>query len=242
MLPATTASARYSAPCVITTLSTSGLIRIATTTRNSTTPMSTPPGESSGSVGNDLTAWATVLSAATAIGAVIEYGLLSIGAARTYQAIGVEPREIGLSSGVVLAQTTISIGAVAVLMIAPMTIAIFRGWFKRAHYFGILAAVNLVLTGALVVYASNEARSALEKGHSTPPLFGSLALPSPWHAEIARIVWLNESPANAGSPTCVLYLGTADRVSVLYDHRHGRTLRVPDTAIVVTILPGVGRC
>jgi hypothetical protein len=128
-------------------------------------------------------------------------------------------------------------------MIAPAVAAMFFGRLRRSHDFAVLVAVNLALTAALVFHASSEARTSFQEGKRTPPILGPLALPPPWHAQIARIHWVNPPPASLGPvPGCGLYLGTADRVSVIYNRQQRRTLRVPDSRLVITILPGADTC
>ncbi len=122
---------------------------------------------------------AGLTSGATIMLGAIGYGLLSAGAAHAYAAVGVEPREIGMSSGVVLAQAAIAIGLVVVIMIAPAVAAMFFGRLRRSHDVAVLVAVNLALTAALVFHASSEARTSFQEGKRTPPILGPLALPPP---------------------------------------------------------------
>lgn len=187
---------------------------------------------------------AGVASGLIAIAGVIGYGLLSAGASRAYEVVGVQPREIGLSSGVVLAQTTIAIGVVVVIMLAPAVLGavFFSGWLRRGRHLAILAACNLLLTAAVVFTVSSQARSSLVAGRSTAPMLG-LALPSPWHASVAQIRWADKRPLDAEPlPPCALYLGSAEGTTVIYDHRRQQTLRIPDSMIVVSIRPRVEKC
>ncbi len=181
-------------------------------------------------------------SAAIAVVGVTGYGLLSVGAARAYEVVGIEPREIGLSSGVVLAQTTIGIGVVVALMLAPIGVPRWRRGL-RAKHFALIAGANLVLTAALVVVVSGQARRDFRSGHRTGPLIGVLALPTPWHAGIAKVSWVGVAGARqAPLPPCALYLGTSDGVSVIYDHARRHTLRLPASQVAIEIQPQADRC
>jgi hypothetical protein len=52
---------------------------------------------------SDLSSWAAPVTAVVAVAGVAWYGLLSFCAAIVYDPLGVQPREVGLSSGAVLA-------------------------------------------------------------------------------------------------------------------------------------------
>lgn len=200
---------------------------------------SKPPGEA---LSSTLIQVLSQASAAIAVVGVTGYGLLSAGAARAYEAVGIEPREIGLSSGVVLAQTTIGIGVVVAIMLAPIGIPQWRRGL-RAKHFALLAAVNLVCTAALVVIVSGQARRDFRAGHRTDPLIGVLALPTPWHAGIAKPSWVGAGRADQTPlPPCALYLGTSDGVSVIYDHARRRTLRLPASQVAIEIQPRKEEC
>jgi hypothetical protein len=180
-------------------------------------------------------------SAALGVVGVVGYGLLSAGAARAYGAVGIEPREVGLSSGAVLAQTTISIGVVVAIMLAPIVVPRFRRRLRPQH-FAVLAGANLALTAFLVVLVSSQARRDFRAGHRTAPLLGWLALPSPWQARIATLAWTAPPPGLGSPPSCALYLGTSDGVIVIHDHERGRTIRVPEAQIIVSIAPDLDHC
>jgi hypothetical protein len=63
-----------------------------------------------------LTTVAGLTTAALAVAGVIWFGLLSLGAATAYGPAGVEPREIGLSSGTVLSQSAVGLALVVIVV------------------------------------------------------------------------------------------------------------------------------
>ena len=68
----------------------------------------------------------------------------------------------------VLAQTTIGIGVVVALMLALIGVPRWRRGL-RAKHFALIAGANLVLTAALVVVVSGQARREFRSGHRTAP-------------------------------------------------------------------------
>jgi hypothetical protein len=76
-----------------------------------------------------LSTLATIATAALAIAGALWFGLLSLGAVIAYGEVGVHLREIGLSSGTVLAQSAIGLSvAVVAISLIPIIAAFFARW------------------------------------------------------------------------------------------------------------------
>jgi hypothetical protein len=65
----------------------------------------------------------------------------------------------------------------------------------------------------------------------------------PWRADPATVRWLHETPANDPlSGRCLMYLGQANGIAVLYDVQSRRVVRVPASEVVILVETGSERC
>jgi hypothetical protein len=108
----------------------------------------TPTTQGSGRLaGVSLSTMAGLVTAVFAIAGAFWFGLLSLAAAIAYAPAGVRPREIGLSSGTVLAQSAIGVAAwIGIYTVVTLlySFILFRPWRRY---------IRRKLTGAALVYA-----------------------------------------------------------------------------------------
>lgn len=205
------------------------------------------------------------ITAIVAIVGATAFGIHSLAAAWVYDPLGIQPRDVGLSSGTLLAQT--SAGLVAALMLllvlfvgVELVRAIrrfnkeHRGVDLEASEPGILSllfvelkvrvaaatvgAVILWIVAALGVYGYSAVEARESFRHGERPRFIP-GFPAPWRGEVA---FFQRRDANASSMDCALYLGQADGIVVMYDASEDRTLRVPASTIRLELDHDRRRC
>jgi hypothetical protein len=212
--------------------------------------------------GVDLASLAAPATAILAVAGAAWYGLLSLGAVIVYDPLGVQPREVGLTGGTVLAQSAIGLAASLVLLFVLERVTLFLTVLvtvrpvesaavpdRRPSLLRSLAFTSAIIgTVAIfvVLWSSLDARDDLESGRR--PSSGILpgldpVFPSPWQGEIAEIDWAGDKPSGFGDlPSCALYLGQAGGIAVIYDPAKKDTLRIPSSAVIVTTQRDRDRC
>jgi hypothetical protein len=107
-----------------------------------------------------------------------------------------------------------------------------------------LVVIGVISLGMGVSYVLTDGFSArvdFELGER-PSFFVSF-LPTPWNGEVSDLAWASDKPPDLPQlPTCALYLGAADGVTVVYDHANKRTLRIPSATLIVTTHPDRDYC
>ena len=156
----------------------------------------------------------------------LSYGLLSLACTLVYDALGIEPREVGLGSGAVLQQAGRGAIMTGVLFfLTQLAFAILTpGLVRRlppasrapTTHMPLLRRLSLVLACAIssvgilfmTTFAVVKARRDMSAGH-TPQKLADV-LPVPWHASIANVQWTGDVKKSPDLPPCALYLGTAN--------------------------------
>lgn len=185
---------------------------------------------------------------ALAVAGAAWYGLLNFGAAIAYEPLGVQPREVGLGSSELLAQSAVGLAVALLVMVFGYGLQwsllwMFgirdppphRGPFRLAYL-----AVGLVCAPVFVVSSALEARGDLRDGRRPASLFGT---GSPWRGEIATLAWAGAKPNDFGDlPPCALYLGEVDGTAVIYEPTQRRTMRMPSSTLIVTTRRDKAQC
>jgi hypothetical protein len=111
-----------------------------------------------------------------------------------------------------------------------------------SRFVGWLVSVAVIIS--VVFFAVTLWRAAIhdadeaKKGVAIPSSGRWLGLFPPWTAQPASVFWIEASPpAPLGTVQgrCVMYLGRANDVIVIYDKEMGLTLRIPSKAVIVTM-------
>jgi hypothetical protein len=218
-----------------------------------------PSQSQRGSGWADLASLAAPVTAILALGGVAWFALLSLGAGIVYDSVGVQPREVGLSSGTLLGQSAIGLAVVIVVVVVLERIFYFlvqaaavspdgsaAPTRKRSLSPTVRLATTLLTVSTLatliVLLNALDAKSDLKAGRR--PTSALLpGLPSPWRGEIAKLAWSDKNPSGFGAlPSCALYLGQADSTAVFYDPAKRRALRIPNSMVIVTTRRDVDRC
>jgi hypothetical protein len=150
---------------------------------------------------------ATIATAGLAVAGALWFGLLSLGAAIAYGAVGVHPREVGLSSGTVVVQSAIGLTiAILVLSLVQVVAALFER-VRTSHNakpataakpfssISFLVKGGLILLVVALVFVIAEAwraRVILRDGHRTTSI-APTGLPSPWGGQVADLAWAGGS-------------------------------------------------
>jgi hypothetical protein len=93
------------------------------------------------------------------------------------------------------------------------------------------------------VLGANDEAHRLRSGEKHRDNLFWIPLPFPWSGEVAEVSWARSSePHPLPLPSCVLYLGAANGVTVLYDHAQHRTWRVPSSDLIVRGAPAANKC
>jgi hypothetical protein len=207
------------------------------------------PSSKRGSASDEAFAWAAGhYTAILAIVGVLWFGLTSLAASIAYGPAGVAPREVGLNSSAVLAQSVISLLALLLLstLFTAMYLAVFarlapRSW-KRAQKRRRRFVVSYFACAAgLVLFAAFVSASRLQDGRRYD--LGRVPIPSPWQTQVADLAWSGGKPSDSIElPACAIYLGQADGTTVLYDPARETTIRIPSSLVVVTTRHDKDRC
>src|SRR4051812_13661890 len=178
-----------------------------------------------------------------ALAGVFAYGVTFLACVTFYGSFGVEPSDVGLGYTEMLAQA----GVFLALFGAPPLFAtlVWRSENRRSRHYHLITGVGVigpvVLVGFLSLYSAARAASrVVERGEVPPDILGLL----PWDdVEIAGVRWLKDADAGRiALPRCVVRLGEASGTEVFYDPRGSRTIRIPQSAVVVTIRHQAERC
>jgi hypothetical protein len=100
----------------------------------------------------------------------------------------------------------------------------------------------LVLAGPLPIRATQDAAAA-KNGSPVPSSGRFLGLFPPWSAQPAVLFWIATPPAALlnSNGRCIMYLGRADNIVVVYDVMAKRTLRIPAQAVLLSMREPVER-
>ena len=108
-------------------------------------------------------------------------------------------------------------------------------WAKRWWMAG--AAISVALVVVLIAVLAPLAARRVEQGKA----YRDWTVP--WRADPATVRWLHQPLA--GDPLsgrCVMYLGQANGISVLYDVRSRRLVRIPSSEVVILIDTSADSC
>jgi hypothetical protein len=87
-------------------------------------------------------------------------------------------------------------------------------------------------------WAINDAAAA-KTGRAVPPSGRLLGLLPPWSAQPAAMFWIatDKAPDTLSNPKghCVMYLGRANDITVVYDLDSKQTLRIPSRAVLISM-------
>jgi len=97
-----------------------------------------------------------------------------------------------------------------------------------------------VILSLIVVNGGFGAAQKLKAGEKHRDTIFWIPLAYPWSGEVAKLSWARGS--GGPLPSCALYLGQANGISVFYDAEHKRTWRIPSSDLVVTSEPSADRC
>jgi hypothetical protein len=204
-----------------------------------------------------------IMAVSLAVTGLLVCGLLSFAYERFYQALGVNPADIGLTFGVAVSRSvgfTVAL-AVAVTLVAVVARLIVAGPLRRlrahAGWAGTFHSTDFALVlgcyvalGLLAIFAAAavispvtsytaEAANAARSGNAVRPLqlYGLPLLAM--QAEPATVQPTNRARTLPGiwdlNDRPVLYLGQAGGVGVLYDADRGRVVYTPMDLIVLHV-------
>jgi hypothetical protein len=178
--------------------------------------------------------WASLLPVLVSVSAAILYAVTATASNKVYSTLGISPADVGLTYGETLRRAASFVVSLVPLTAAGVFIVVVatRPFTRRP----VLKLLRPVTTGVVAVMLVSVAITAAtfwapETSRFIAAGFSSFGGPgltdfSPWDARPAKVRWLvrDHGPLPAG---CMLYLGTADGVAVLYDagERFGLGLR-----------------
>src|SRR5215218_8488893 len=196
-----------------------------------------------------------------AVAGVVAYGVTYLGCVLFYGPFGVEPADVGLGYADVLAQAAVFVGLLFAggLLVGGAVVVVARllgaEWEARvrgggptrrgvliAWSLGAVIVVSVVLVPVLVGALLDSARAQRGEAVSGTAFidFGVDLLP--WSdAEVADVTWTGTGKPPA-LPDCVIRLGEAQNVEVLYDPVAEETLRLPQASVTVRIRPDAKPC
>lgn len=179
-----------------------------------------------------------------ALAGALGYGITYFACALFYGPLGIEPADVGLGYADLLAQTAVYLATafafpVLILAVPILVVPAARSRWSPASttLAWTLAVAGFLVVNVLLVGWAFIDRSRIEDGK---PAAGVLYL-LPWSdSVVAHVSWTDaDRPA---LPACVIRLGEAEGTEVLYDPTTSRTIRVPQSAVTVTIHPHSGGC
>jgi hypothetical protein len=197
-----------------------------------------------------------------AVAGILAYGLTYLGCVLFYGPFGIEPADVGLGYADVLAQAAVFVVLLFVggLLVAGAVVLVARAfgaeWEKRVRggkgltprgvlitrTLGAVVVVAVVLVPVLVGALLDSARAQRGEAVSGTAFidFGVDLLP--WSdAEVANVTWTGTGKPPA-LPDCVIRLGEAANVEVVYDPVADETLRLPQASVTVRIRPNAKPC
>jgi hypothetical protein len=179
-----------------------------------------------------------------ALAAALGYGVTYFACALFYGPLGIEPADVGLGYADLLAQTAVYLATafafpVLILAVPMLVLPAARARWSAAWptLAWTLAVVGFLVVNLLLLGWAFIDRGRIEDGK---PAAGVLYL-LPWSdSVVAHVAWTEGG--GPALPTCVIRLGDAEGTEVLYDPSSSRTIRVPQSAVTVTIRPHSGGC
>jgi hypothetical protein len=188
---------------------------------------------------------------AVTIGGAVVYVIVRRALSRFYDAFGVELEEVGLGYADVLARAALGVVVVfvayfmvfgLVLLLAAREFVRRVSRIPRQAPLAILVGAMLTYFIASVVFLGYTARLLAEDvvaGESvrpgTVPSVQALRNPFALRVEPVQVRWLSErrAPAELACDCRLMYLGRSGGIYVLYDADHRRTLRVPESEVLL---------
>jgi hypothetical protein len=204
-----------------------------------------------------------IMAVSLAVTALLVCGLLSFVYERFYQALGVNPADVGLTFGVAVSRSVsftvalavaVTLVAVAVRLILAAPLRRLRaqaGWARTFHStdfalvlgcyvaLGLLAVIAAVSVISPVTSHTAKAANAARSGNAVRPLqlYGLPLLAM--QAEPATVQPTNKARTLPGiwdlNDRSVLYLGQSGGVGVLYDAERGRVVYTPMDLVVLHV-------
>jgi hypothetical protein len=203
------------------------------------------------------------------VGVAVAYVALRLAYTRFYDTLGVAPEDLGLgkvdllvrSAGLVVLFALAGFLLLEVAAFAAGLITVALVFFKgirqdtkkteqgtpvavprrrpawAARWWKVGAAISVALVVVLITALAPRAARFVEQGKA----YRDWTLP--WRADPATVRWLRQPPA--GDPLngrCVMYLGQANGIAVLYDVRYRRVVRVPSSEVVILIETSADSC
>jgi hypothetical protein len=179
-----------------------------------------------------------------ALAGALGYGATYLACALFYGPLGIEPADVGLGYADILAQTAVYLATafafpVLILAVPMLVLPAARSRWSPAWP---TLAWTLSVVGFLVANAIMFGWAFIDRGRiqDGKPAAGVLYL-LPWSdSVVAQVSW-----TDAGGPPlprCVIRLGEAEGTEVLYDPKTSTTIRVPQSAVTVTIRPHSEGC
>jgi hypothetical protein len=203
------------------------------------------------------------------LGLAVAYVALRFAYTRFYDTLGVAPEDLGLGKIDLLVRSVglvvtfalagvllLEVAAFAFVLITPVLL-VLKGvskdrkrpeqgtstvrsrrrpaWAGRGWKAGAVASVALV--AVLVTVLGPGAARRVEQGKA----YRDWTVP--WRADPAIVRWLHQPPG--GDPLsgrCVMYLGQANGIAVLYDVRSHQVVRVPSSEVVILINTSADSC
>lgn len=203
------------------------------------------------------------------VGVAVAYVALRLAYTRFYDALGVAPEDLGLgkvdllarSAGLVVAVALAGVFLLEVAAFVAIPIATALVFFKRApedtgkpeqstsaagprrrpawvrRWWKVGAAISVALVVVPITLLAPRVARQVEQGKA----YRDWTVP--WRADPATVRWLRQPPA--GDPLsgrCVMYLGQANGIAVLYDVRSRRVVRIPSSEVVILIDTSADSC
>jgi hypothetical protein len=174
-----------------------------------------------------------------AVAAALAYGATYLGCMIFYGPLGVEPADVGLGYADLLGQAAVYL-AILVSTFSPFALWVLSSTRDRTGTAIGFAALLAGLIVALLVISAVVGLNRVKDGRAPGGRLGLDLLP--WSdAQVATVRWTG-SGTPPSLPRCVIRLGEADSTEVFYDPEAETALRLPQSAIVVTIRPEADGC
>jgi hypothetical protein len=174
-----------------------------------------------------------------ALAGALAFGVTYLGCVLFYAPLGVEPSDVGLGYAEVLAQAAVFI---AILLLPPVLNFILLNKGKAPIRLATVAAA-VVLLGVYMSVTALIGKDDVQAGDNPFDIVGLL----PWSdTHVAHVQWTTRPSADADPPPelpgCVIRLGEADSTEVFYDPTSESALRLPQSIVVVRVLPHADGC
>jgi hypothetical protein len=104
----------------------------------------------------------------------------------------------------------------------------------------LMTGVWLLLAPLSFVAHAKEGTAEVQDGHrQRASMFGA---PFPWQVTVARVRWNEPRPELETTSSCLLYLGSSEGSSVVYDPQSGRSFRASAGDMVIELRPNDTAC